>query len=332
MWRPILGLLLVSAMVGAAYLMANYRTEIHRDEDGQIQQITITPLGDQSGVLPYDFSPSKPPPPTIRIATLNLGLLDERRLSNRQACSVVVGTIAKFDVVAIQDVRAKDHGLLVRLVDQINTTERSYDFAISESVRGGAARRYGAFVFDKATIEIDRSMVHAVEDPAGGFHHEPLVALFRARGPKETEAFTFKLINVHVDADRAAVQLDLLDDVYRVVRDDHPTEDDVIILGDFATDYQRIGPLREMIDLTASITGTPTSLTRNGTLDNIFLNRRATVEFTGRSGVFDLVREFDLTLQEVGQITEHLPVWAEFSPYEGGQLGHVAGATKRKVR
>jgi hypothetical protein len=50
----------------------------------------------------------------------------------------------------------------------------------------------------------------------------------------------------------------------------------------------------------------------------------ATSEFTGRAGVFDIVREFNLTLDEALEVSDHLPVWAEFSVYEGGQLGRVA--------
>jgi hypothetical protein len=57
--------------------------------------------------------------------------------------------------------------------------------------------------------------------------------------------------------------------------------------------------------------------------DNILFDRRATVEYTGRCGVVDLIRELDLTPQAALEISEHLPVWAEFSSYENGQRGHV---------
>jgi hypothetical protein len=57
--------------------------------------------------------------------------------------------------------------------------------------------------------------------------------------------------------------------------------------------------------------------------DNILFDRRATVEYTGRSGVLDMIRELDLTRQEALEVSEHLPVWAEFSSYENGQASHV---------
>ena len=38
------------------------------------------------------------------------------------------------------------------------------------------------------------------------------------------------------------------------------------------------------------------------------------------------MRECDLSMQAALEVSEHLPVWAEFSVYEGGQPGHVARA------
>ena len=54
------------------------------------------------------------------------------------------------------------------------------------------------------------------------------------------------------------------------------------------------------------------------------LTTTATVEFTGRGGVFDFLREYNLTLAQALEVSDRLPVWAEFSIYEGGQFGRVA--------
>ena len=173
-------------------------------------------------------------------------------------------------------------------------------------------------------MEIDRGTVHLVGDPAGRFRHKPLVAAFRARGPAEAEAFTFTLIDVQVDPARAAAELDLLAAVYRAVRDDGRNEDDIILLGDLEADPEHLGQLGRVPDLVAAVSNIPTT-TRGGRLaDNILFDRLATVEFTGRAGVFDLMRECDVSLAAALEISEHLPVWAEFSVYEGGQPGHVA--------
>ena len=48
---------------------------------------------------------------------------------------------------------------------------------------------------------------------------------------------------------------------------------------------------------------------------------RPPAEFTGRWGVFDMIREFNMTIDEALEVSDHMPVWAEFSIYEGGQGG-----------
>ncbi len=68
----------------------------------------------------------------------------------------------------------------------------------------------------------------------------------------------------------------------------------------------------------------PTTVRGTQLLDNILLDRRATCEFTGRVEVVDMMREFELTMPEAREVSEHLPVWAEFSAYEGGQAGHAS--------
>jgi hypothetical protein len=51
--------------------------------------------------------------------------------------------------------------------------------------------------------------------------------------------------------------------------------------------------------------------------DNLLFDRNRTAEFTGRWGVFDLESVFRLTRDQALQISDHLPVWAEFQAYEG---------------
>ncbi len=324
MARLILSLLVVAAVGGSAYFFLNYDVGLHRTEDGDVQYIQITPRGGTPG----DTAIQKPLHPSIRIATFNVGPLDENKLNDRLAGDVLVRLIPQFDIVAIQDVRAENQGVLARLVERINATGQQYDFATCPSVRLGPARQYSAFLFNRATIEIDGTggcKAQSVEDPQKWFRHRPLVAWFRVRGAAEGEAFTFKLINVHTDPDRAAVELDLLDDVYRAVRDAGPDEDDIILLGDFGIAAEA-GQVKDIPDIAAAISGTATTFRGTQTVDNILFNRRATAEFTGKSAVLDLVREFKLKPSEARQISNHLPVWAEFSSYEGVASGHIESA------
>ena len=340
MSKLILPVLLVALVGGGGYFYANYEFEIQRDADGKLQYAKITPAAG-SPSPPDPASPSEETPvvprKTIRIATFNLAALSEAKLGNRQVSDILMSVLPQFDVVAIQDVQAANQGTLVRLVERINATGAQYDYAVSPDVQRGTVKQYGAFLFDKTIIEIDRSTVLSVSDAADRFHCDPLVALFRVRGPEPAEAFTFKLINVHTDSQRAAVEIDLLDDVYRAVRDQTldaggQLEDDIILLGGFGTDGNHAKRLNQLLGITSTIGRTPTTIGGRLPVDDILFDRQATAEFTGRSAVFDLIREFDLSLPAAREVSNHLPVWAEFSRYEGGQAGHIATKAPRTTR
>jgi hypothetical protein len=58
--------------------------------------------------------------------------------------------------------------------------------------------------------------------------------------------------------------------------------------------------------------------------DNMLFLEHATSEFTGRGGVFDFMREYNLSQKQAEDVSDHLPLWAEFSVYEGGRAGPVA--------
>ena len=318
MSRVLLGLLLIALLGGAGFLFTRY--EIRR-QDGAI---TIRPLHAQGNV---ESDPDLPPPPlarkTIRIATFHITALDSHKLQRDFVASYLVDLVRRFDLVAVQGVQARNQGVLMDFVEKINAGGHHYDFATGPEVGREPTEHYSAFLFDKATIEIDRDQVYTVDDPQQRFGRKPLVGLFRARGPEAAEAFTFRLVNVHLLPDRVDMELDLLDDVLGAVRRSAPQEDDVILLGDVETDERGLGQLGQVPRLTWAVADTLSTTRGTKLADNLFFDRRATSEFTGRSGVVDLIREFNLTMQQAVEISAHMPVWAEFSVHEGGQLGHL---------
>jgi hypothetical protein len=339
MSRLLLIILIVAVGVGGWYLYANYTIEVHRGAQGNLEYVKVVPRGARAPAGGEDFA-DQPPVAAgrtfIRIATFDVEGLDENKLANHRVSDVLVRVLPHFDVIALQGIRAHGRGLLVRLVEQLNATGKCYDFASSPAADREGMEQYNAILFDRSSVDVDRSTVQFIEDPGGGFRHKPLTALFRVRGPPEAEAFTFALIDVQTDPNRAAAELDLLAGVFRAVRDTvrtgGHTEDDVILLGDLEADHEHLGQLGRVPNLTAAVTNTPTTTRGTRLADNILFDRRATVEFTGRSGVFDLMRECDLSMQDALEVSEHMPVWAEFSVYENGQPGHVAMKSVMKSR
>lgn len=95
-------------------------------------------------------------------------------------------------------------------------------------------------------------------------------------------------------------------------------EDDVILLGDLNVDDRHLGELGRLPDIAHAIAGAKTNTRRTKSYDNIVLNAQSTTEYTGHSGVFDLMAEFGLTMDQALDVSDHMPVWAEFSAFESG--------------
>ncbi len=320
MAKLVLILLVVAAVVGGGYFFLNYEIQRATPSGWKIVPRAAAGGAARGGAV---NPPPATPRSTIRIASFQLGRFDDAKLASPQVADVLVSLFAKFDLVAVQGVRGKNQGVLVHLIDQINATGRTYDFATCPTQQRDGLEHYSAFVFDCGTIEVDRSTVHFVEDPLGRIRIKPLAGSFRARGPDPAEAFTFTLINVEVDADRAAIELDLLAKAFRAVQKSRPKEDDFILLGDLQSDDQHLGELNKLFGVAPLLSGFATTARGTQLLDNMLLDRRATCEFTGRIEVVNMIREFHLTLPAALEISEHLPIWAEFSVYEGGEAGHV---------
>lgn len=328
--RIVLGIVIIAMLGASGFFVMNYKLESHY-ENGKFAYMKITPRGNSGGPPPTgtetpannNLPPPQPNRSTFRIATFNVGGLDEGKLSNARIGDILSRLLPRFELVAVQGLRGKNQGVPVRLVEQINALSgRQYDFATCPTQQRDGIEHYSAFIFDKAAVEIDRSTVHFVEEQRR-FRHKPLVGSFRARGPKPAEAFTFTLVAVETDPEKAGVELDLLADVFRAVRDDGRNEDDIIMLGDFQADDNHLGRLGKVLGITAAISDTPSTTRGTRLADNLLFDRRATSEFTGRAEVFDTMREFELTMQAAADISDHLPVWAEFSVFEGGPRGFV---------
>lgn len=324
MVKPLLIVLAVAGLMGGMYLVEHY--ELQPLSEGR-----LVPRGQQTSAVSAETKKPAPAPAkrlTIRIASFNLGNFTENSLANARTRELVAQVIGRFDVVALQGIHAPNHGLLVRLVEQVNASQRDYDYAVSTDPPPDRNESYNAFVFNRATIEVDRTTVFSVEDPSGHLHRRPLVGSFRTRAVSPSEAFTFTLVNVYVDSEAAGDDSDLLEAVYRAATERRPGEDDVFLLGTLRADSHKLAWLEKRFQLTGVITNVPTTTRGTQIADNILLPRLAAVEFTGRSGVLDLLSEFGLTMQETLEVSENLPVWAEFSVYEGGQPGQVPGAAR----
>jgi hypothetical protein len=260
----------------------------------------------------------------IHVATFNLDGLDRFKVQQPGVLETLALVIQRFDVIAVQQIHSREPNLLPQLVDRVNESGREFDYVIGPQVGRGGNEEQFAFLFDTNRVDIDRYELYTIGDPDDLLRYEPLVGWFRAKGAEPDEAFTFTLVNMHTDPQEFERETSILESVLQRVRNDQRGEDDCIALGDFQADADTVQRLAQVASVLFVVRDTPTDLRHTEQRHNILLERHATREFTGRSGVFDFPREMNLTVPAAELISSHLPVWAEFSIYEGGTPGRIA--------
>jgi len=287
----------------------------------------VSLLGDSTGgdgSVRDDQPPVKRAGDTIRVASFNIQVFGETKSGKPHVMDYLARIVRQFDVVAVQQITARSDDLLPRFVDLVNATGRHYDYVIGPRTGPEGRQEQLAFLFDRASIEVDRTQLYTVDDPDDLVTHDPLVGWFRVRGPEPQQALTFTVVNVRVDGGRSQQELNALAQVYRAVRQDGRGEDDVLLAGDFQSEPASYGALARVPEIGWVAANIPTDVRQTAQLDNIVFHRRATAEFTGRGGVYDFMRELNLTTEEAVEISDRLPVWVELNIYEGGQPGRVA--------
>ena len=207
------------------------------------------------------------------------------------------------------------------LTDLINASGESYGFVLGPRVGRDEAQQQLAFVFDRRRVEIDEHELYTVADPDDLIQWEPLVGWFRVRQVAPADAFTFTLINCRTDPHERDRENAILGGIIREVRNDQRGEDDVIVAGDFSAGAEQLQAIARLSDPLWAVTELATDTRATGQFDNIVCTRQFTDEATGRSGVFDFLRQMNLSVDEAAEISGHLPVWSEFVKIEGGQLG-----------
>lgn len=262
------------------------------------------------------------PAAPIRIASFNLHLYGTQKAESPFVAEVLTKILRQYDLVAIQEIATKKRDLLPLLVQQLNRSDRRFDYVLGPLVGRPENPEQFAFLFDTETLETDRTQLYSVDDPENLITREPLVGWFRCKGHPPEVAFTFTAVNLHLDEDRLDDEVRVLPELVRSIQRDGRSEDDILLLGDFGASDQQLQTLRNH-GMIFGIEGIPTTTRGSAMVDNIVFPAKATDEFTGQSGVFDFLRRFNFSIDEATQISDHLPVWAEFTSHEGGQPGRI---------
>jgi endonuclease/exonuclease/phosphatase family metal-dependent hydrolase len=273
--------------------------------------------------------PASRPWDAVLIASFNIQVFGESKISKPHVVEILARVVRQFDIVAIQEVRAKSDGIIPRFVDAVNADGSRYHWIIGPRQGRTVSKEQYCFLYDMNRIEVDAASIGVVPDPGGKLHRPPMHVRFRTRVVPQSMAFTFWMVDIHTDPDEVPQEIDALVDVFTAMKTARPDEDDVILLGDLNAGPPQFGRFTKTPGVAWAVAGTTTNTHRTKTYDNLIFDRNATTEYLGRWGVVDLQSTFGLPLERALEVSDHNPVWAAFYPCEsppssGGGIAGVA--------
>jgi len=305
---------------------------------GGISAYAATGGGQVSGQLvssrPSDVRPVGLParsPQTILIASFNIQAFGEKKVTNPKTAQRLATIIGMFDVVAIQEVRATDQTVLPQLLKYINANGARYDYIIGPRLGRTVSKEQYAYIYDSTRLISSPEASYTVDDKADLLHREPLVARFLTRVPQGYRPFSFSLMDIHTDPGEVKLELPVMHTVLKAVREyewSSAGEDDVLLMGDLNAAPSKFGPLGQVPGIYWIIRDQPTNMRRTEIYDNILFDRDLTNEFTGRAGVLDVMELFKINMDEALQLSDHMPIWAEFTVVEQPSSGNISTANQ----
>ena len=273
---------------------------------------------------PVASAPTGKPADTITIGSFNIQVFGESKISKPQVVDVLARVVRGFDIVAIQEVRAKSDSIIPQFVSSINADGSRYQFVIGPRLGRTVSKEQYCFIYDSNRIEVDPSSVGTVANPGDKLHRAPLYARFRVKANPPEAGFSFWMVDIHTDPDEVPQEVDALADVFTAMKSRRPDEDDVILLGDLNAGPPQFGRLKQVPNIGWAVSNATTNTRRNKTYDNIIFDRTTTTEYTGRWGVLDLQNTFGIPLDKALEVSDHNPVWATFHSWETQQTAAAA--------
>ncbi|MEQ1829735.1 MAG: endonuclease/exonuclease/phosphatase family protein, partial [Pirellula sp.] len=225
-------------------------------------------------------------PQSILIASFNIQVFGEEKMKDQWVVDRIIAIIQQFDIVAIQEIRAKDQTLIPQLLGMINSKGGRYDYVIGPRLGRSNSKEQYAYVYDSNTVVTSPNATYTVEDKADLLHREPLVARFVTRVPPNIRPFSFSLVNMHTDPDEVKDEMPVMHTVLKGIREFEylsAAEDDILLMGDLNASPSQFGRLAQIPGIFWTVQNEPTNTIRKSIYDNIIFDRGLTNEFTGRS-------------------------------------------------
>lgn len=177
-----------------------------------------------------------------RIATFNIKVFGETKMGKPEVISVLVDTVLRYDLVAIQEIKDIDQTVPYDFLDAINN-ESEAEWAMVLSPRSGqqeddrTSQEQYAFYYNTTVFEPIGNGSLFNDSEKDLFQREPFqaqFALLNATG--QPTSFDLSLITVHTKPAAAMEEINAMNEVATTYLAEHPDEEDLVLLGDFNAD------------------------------------------------------------------------------------------------
>lgn len=263
--------------------------------------------------------------PQLLVGSFNIQTFGRNKMGNSSVTKILVDIARKFDLLAIQELRSTEQGIMDEFLKLVNADGSQFRYIVGPRQGLTISKEQYVYLYDSLKLEVI-TMPFVIPDE-GTFHRPPLVAHFRSRELPPEKAFSFLALNVHTDPDEIKYELPRLQDMIQQVRSNFPGEDDIILLGDLNAGPRYFMDFRWFPQQFPAIDDAWTTNTReNQTYDNIVFDAASTREYSGRSGVLNFRQAYGIeSLEDAISVSDHFPVWAQFSCEERSTTGLAAG-------
>jgi endonuclease/exonuclease/phosphatase family metal-dependent hydrolase len=248
--------------------------------------------------------------PQTKLLSWNIENLGQSK--SVQTIKFIANSVRDYDIIAIQEVVAGHGGAqaVAQLADKLNRMGNKWDYTISDPTSSSAYKteRY-AFIWKTSKLKIIgkpwlEKKYHLEID------REPYLATFQYKNKQ------FTVVNFHAITKKRQPETEIK--YFKFFPDQYPNLN-LIFAGDFncPQSHTVFNPLRKM-GFKPIVIGQKTSLkqecNKNSCLaseyDNIFYN--VTKVKQTKSGVIPFYKNFN-SMKEARKISDHIPIWFEFS-------------------
>jgi endonuclease/exonuclease/phosphatase family metal-dependent hydrolase len=258
---------------------------------------------------------------TILVGSFNIQTFGQSKMGDQWVMGRLAEVIRMFDVVGIQEIRSTDQTILDVLMTYVNSTGGRYQYVMGPRLGRTVSKEQYAYIYDSNRISTGPNATYTLNDDIDALHREPLVGRFVVRSNLTSRPWTFSLVNLHTDPDVAVQEVNSMGGIMREIRNwefASAQEDDCILLGDFNAAPPKMGALQSVGGVYPLISNQPTNVRETELYDNILIEPNLTSEYTRRAGVLSLAKLFGLSIKDALRLSDHNPVWAEFSVEEKG--------------